>query len=339
MAANLNKVIMRIQKEYSKSNSPWFLGFSGGKDSSALLKLVFIALKKLKKRDKTITIIYCDTGIEIPIVRKFVYKALRKISIEVLKNKIPIKIEIVKPKLQDTFFVNIIGKGYPPPTNKFRWCTDRLRTKPINSIFKRSHNKQSVILLGTRRGESHERDRTLKKYQIHSSQYFRQANNKNVKILCPVINFKVEDVWNVLLKNSYLKNIDFRELAHLYSIKDMDNLSEVKKNRFGCWVCTVVRKDRAMESMIKSGYPELKPLLQFRNWLIKIRDIPVYRCNRRRNGKIGLGPLTLKARKLILNRLLITQQKAAFPLISERELSLIRGMWREEKSGRILGTS
>lgn len=339
MAVNLNKIINRIQKEYNKSNKPWFLGYSGGKDSSALLKLVFVALNKLKKRNKEITVIYCDTGIEIPIVRKFAYKILRNISVEVLKNKIPIKIEIIKPKLHDTFFVNVIGKGYPPPTNKFRWCTDRLRTKPINRILKRSHNKQCVILLGTRKGESHERDRTLKRYQTRSSQYFRQASNKNVKIFCPIIDFKVDDVWNVLLKSSFLRNIDFKELAHLYSIQDIDKLSEVRKNRFGCWVCTVVRKDKAMESMIKSGYSELKPLLGYRNWLIKIRDDPVYRCKQRKNGKIGLGPFTLKAGKLILNRLLRTQKEVSSSLISNRELGLIKEIWENEPAGCKLSTN
>ena len=114
-----------IKAEYRASDLPWFLGFSGGKDSSAVLKLVFSALRELKERPRAVTVIYCDTGVEIPLVRRLVRETLNQVEVEARAEGIPIEAKVAVPKLEDRYFVKVIGRGYPPPTNKFRWCTDR----------------------------------------------------------------------------------------------------------------------------------------------------------------------------------------------------------------------
>jgi len=129
------RTIEHIQREYSKNSLPWSLGFSGGKDSSALLKLVYIALENLKTRYKPVTVIFCDTGVEIPIVRSLVIETLNNISIEAIENDVPIKTHVVSPTLQDRYFSKVIGRGYPPPSYKFRWCTDVLRINPIRNCL------------------------------------------------------------------------------------------------------------------------------------------------------------------------------------------------------------
>ena len=331
--------IEHIQREYTNSTYPWFLGFSGGKDSSALLNLVYGALINLKKRDKEITIIYCDTGVEIPVIRDFVYKVLNNISIEAHKNKVPIKTKIVYPDINDRYFVNLIGKGYPPPTNKFRWCTDRLRIKPINKILRDiSGNQLCIMLLGIRKGESRDRDKKIEKYGLDISHYFLQSRKNNVTVYSPIINYDLKDVWYVLLRKSYLESIDFNELANLYNIIPDDkrrkigqNQKAFNKRRFGCWTCTVVRKDKAMEGLIIEGLVDLEPLLSFRDWLMVIRDEPSYRCKKRRNEEKSLGPFTLKARKEILNKLLKTQAESPWKLIYEEEIDIIEYFWERDK--------
>lgn len=327
------RTVENIQREYLKNSLPWSLGFSGGKDSSALLKLVYIALESLKTKSKPVTVIYCDTGVEIPIVRSFVEQTLDNLSTEAIENDIPIRTHIVSPALQDRYFYKVIGRGYPPPSYKFRWCTDVLRIKPIKN-FLNEIKGQSIILLGIRKGESVERDKVILRYKTNCEYYFRQYNNKNVIIYSPIIEYKVHDVWSIINRNSRPQSIDAEKLQILYSILSSGNPTNLSssnifnaKGRFGCWTCTVVRQDKAVKNLIQEGYKSLAPLFEFRNWLAIIRDNPSYRCQFRRNGDKGLGPFTLEARKEILNKLLEAQSKTTWNLINDEEIDYIKKQW------------
>jgi DNA sulfur modification protein DndC len=68
----------------------------------------------------------------------------------------PFTAEIVMPRLEDTFWVNMIGRGYPAPYRRFRWCTDRLKIQPANRFIeeKVDHCSEVVLVLGVRRAES-----------------------------------------------------------------------------------------------------------------------------------------------------------------------------------------
>jgi len=331
--AKTDITIENIQREYLRDSLPWALAFSGGKDSSALLKLVYLALEDLKRKSKPVTIIYCDTGVEIPIIRSFVLETLDNLLMEAVKNNVPIRTHIVFPPLQDRYFSKVIGRGYAPPTFKFRWCTDVLRIKPINN-FLNSKNEQSIILLGTRKGESIERDRVLSRHKTNRNYYFRQSNNNNVIIYSPIIEYQVPDIWSVLKEESRPRSIDTDRLQILYGILNPGNTNDLSssdifnaKGRFGCWTCTVVRHDKAVENLIRDGEESLVPLFEFRNWLAVIRDNPYYRLKARRNGDRGLGPFTIEARKVILNRLLEAQSKTIWNLISDKEIEYIQNQW------------
>ena len=173
-----------IQKEYKKNKMPWSLGFSGGKDSSAMLKLTYNAIVGIKNPDKLINVVYCDTGVEIPIVTSFVKKTFTKLEKEIKELNLPINIHIVEPKLENRFFSKVIGRGYPTPTNKFRWCTDRLRVMPIQAMMNNKY--ENIVLVGVRKGESVERDKILKNYNTEKPYYLKQANFSNVKIFAPI---------------------------------------------------------------------------------------------------------------------------------------------------------
>jgi len=328
-----NDTISLLEKEYLKDTIPWVVGYSGGKDSSAVVKLVFNALLRIERRTRQVYIVYCDTGVEVPVISKMVKRTLSKLQREAKEYSLPIKVKIAKPDLEDSYFVKVIGRGYPPPTNIFRWCTDRLRIKPIHSLI-RSIGPTCTVLLGVRKGESHERDRTLNRHATEEQFHFRQAGTGRL-IFSPIINYNIRDVWSTLAYLQYPKSIDGKQLGQLY--KDAGNECPVIKDtkgspcgqgRFGCWTCTVVRKDKAVTSMVNEGYAELHPLLDFRNWLASIRDMEEHRCKYRRNGARSLGPFTLRARRLILKKLKIAERSSGLQLISETEITLIKNLWK-----------
>ena len=225
----------------------------------------------------------------------------------------------------------------PAPTNKFRWCTDRLRIDPVRRIIGATHEK-AIVLLGTRYGESTERVHTLNRQASEKRYFYRQSSNPRVKIFAPIVDFDTADVWNALFQIAQPAALDAVALADLYRAAGSDcpvirdpQGSPCGAGRFGCWTCTVVRTDRAVSSMVEEGYDELAPLLDFRNWLALMRDDPTNRCRFRRNGNRGLGPLTLQARRTILRRLRGVQARVPWRLLRQREIRQICKLWRQDR--------
>lgn len=326
------KTISLIRDEYLKDNTPWFIGYSGGKDSSALLTLVINALYGLNKYSREVTAIYCDTGVENPIITDYVYKTFESLEKECSQLKIPIRFTIVKPEVKDRFFVKVIGKGYPTPTNIFRWCTKSLRINPVKKVIDK--NLKAIILLGVREGESVERDRTISKHKLNEDFYLKQNTSTEKIIFAPIINYSIKDVWSTIKFKTFPKSINHDIIGKLY--KDAGSECPVYKEskgtpcgkgRFGCWTCTVVRKDKSVEKMIENGYDSLLPLFNFRNWLAEFRDNQDFRCKYRRNGQKGLGPITLEGRKIILGKILALEKEIGYKILDAQELSLINHHW------------
>ncbi len=334
MNRKIKKAIKIIQDVYNDSESPWIMGFSGGKDSSALLKIVFQAIKLVKIRHKDINIVYCDTGVEIPVVNDFVRKTLINLEKEANHEGIPIRVFVSQPNLEDRYFVKVIGRGYPSPTNKFRWCTDKLRIDPVQAIIKNLTNEEAIVLLGLRNGESLERDRTLSSFRTRDTYFLKQSSKEKTTIFAPIIDFDLKDVWLTLRDLEIPASIDFHKLFDLYQdssgecpIIRSSNDIPCGKGRFGCWTCTVVRHDKSTENLIRRGEESLIPLFGFRNWLAKVRDDPEYRCKKRRNNAPGPGPFTLKARKKLLECLLMAEKQTKWKLISDDEITMIKKLW------------
>jgi len=272
-------------------------------------------------------------------VRALVRRTLVGVRAEASSLGIPLFVKVVSPPLEHRYFVKVIGRGYPPPTNKFRWCTDKLRIKPIAKFLEKSTDNSAVVLLGVRRGESTERDRTIAKHRTKHPLYLRQAGSSKSVIFGPLIDYATEDIWDTLARPGLPNSIDAQKLATLYRrasgecpiIRD-PNSSACGQGRFGCWTCTVVRKDRALANLVfDDGFSQLAPLLQFRDWLIRIRDEPEYRCRWRRNGQRGMGPLTLQARKEILTQLVEAQTRSKYRLIGQTEIAAIKKLWNRDK--------
>ena len=340
----MDKVAAAIEatREYFVENdTPWIVGYSGGKDSSLVMKILLTALSNLPAYSrKPLRVFYCDTGVEIPVLRSYIKESLSDIQKEGKALGINIVAEAIKPTLNNHYFVKVIGRGYPPPTNKFRWCTDKLRIDPIQAAIRATVGSySSIVVLGTRYDESEERNRILEKHATDKEHIFKQSGYNNTSLFCPISNFTTDEVWLGLVELNNIQSINITRLSNIYKlisgecpIVRLPDTNPCSKGRFGCWTCTVVRQDKATRNLIDSGFTNLQPLYEFRQWLLDIRDNTNFRCTVRRNGVKGLGPFRLDARKKILNKLLDTERQSGYKLIGRDELSEISRLWHLDEA-------
>ena len=184
------KAMDEMKDLYLSDKRPWIIGFSGGKDSTCVVQMVYYMLKGLppKKRTKEVHILSSDTLVENPIVRERIKEVCAKIEKHAKKDGLPINVNILRPELNDTFWVNLIGRGYPAPNKWFRWCTDRLKIKPATKYIL-NQVKQSgevIILLGIRKSEGGIRVQTMKKYEIPNFKLRRHTTIFGAYIYAPI---------------------------------------------------------------------------------------------------------------------------------------------------------
>ena len=110
--------------------APIAIGFSGGKDSSAVVKLLWACAHQLKSECPMLKVVYCDTEVENPVIDAHVKATLSRLRSEAKSAKIDLRCNVIRPAIHQSFFVRIIGRGYPTPTNSFRWCTKDIAFDP-----------------------------------------------------------------------------------------------------------------------------------------------------------------------------------------------------------------
>ncbi len=348
-----------IREQYLEDdgNKPWIIGFSGGKDSTMLLQIVWYALRKIKPENRTrhIYVICNNTLVENPTILEYVDNILKLIAIAAVKEKMPITVDQTHPRLEDSFWVNLIGKGYPSPNSKFRWCTERLKITPTTRYIldKISDNGEVIILLGTRSDESSNRAASLKKHEVKGSRLRRHVL-PNAYVYAVINKVTTPEVWSYLLAAPSPWKGENRKLVAMYhnaqgnAGKDCPLVVDIStpscgQSRFGCWVCTVVKKDKSMEGLIESGEDWMEPMLDIRDKLSLTvdRDHPNYDANYyrmpvRRNGAEGLGPYWPWFRKEILTDILkaqktIQEEHPATKLITYQELVAIQIIWYRDQ--------
>ena len=354
----LQDTLRDIQRVYKEYPYPWVIGYSGGKDSTATLQLIWQALSQLPpaQRTKPVHVISTDTLVETPVIVDYVTETLNKIRKAAIDQGIPFKVHRLTPMVSDTFWVNLIGRGYPAPNSIFRWCTRLLKIEPSNRFILEqvAEHGEVILALGMRRGESAKRDGVVKEHHYHWHTLSRHGQLPNAWVYLPIEDFTVEDVWNYLLQVRSPWEGNNRLLRALYrSANDGecplvidDTTKPCGNSRFGCWVCTVVEHDHSMEAMIDSGEEWMVPFLDFRDWLASTQDPKVKSQQREykgRNGQVRItdrGLLwrtyTLDFSREILRRLLETQADVRksdpdFTLISLAELREIRRLWLAER--------
>lgn len=250
-------------------------------------------------------VISSDTLVETPLIINSIDTTLRRIQEEALKRDLPIETHKVKPQYEQSFWSNIIGKGYPSPNQSFRWCTDRLKIEPANAFIMDKVSKfgEVVMVLGVRENESQSRDNVLKSHTVEGKELMRHTSLTNAFVFAPIRKFSVNDVWDYLLSYPSPWGNDNHELNKLYQDSSSgecplvvdknikESAGSCGNSRFGCWVCTVVNEDKALNGFIISGSEWLKPLLAFRNWLASIRDDREMRMKYRMGGQIYFNPI------------------------------------------------
>jgi len=297
-------------RKFLKNEKPQkiVVAYSGGKDSTVLLLITTIVLAEL---NLPLVITTVDTLVENPVISQHIKNSLREFK-EMSKGLFPCETKILKPDLNFSFWVCVIGKGYPPPTPWFRWCQNHLKIKPTKK-FLLSLKEKTVLLTGHRLEESIERKRILKKNKIGKNQlYFA---HDGIRQYLPLVYWKEADIWR------FLSICNQRKIIGLYN--------STNGSRFGCWVCTLVRKDKTLKNQAKQN-PLLEELFCFKEWLKEYANKVQNRSGFSRSGKFlgpGKGCLTFQTRKEILRRLLMLQDKVKLNLISQSEIKLIRRLW------------
>jgi len=356
----LEDLLDEIKYVYLSDNRPWVIGYSGGKDSTTVVELVYKMLLSLspEERKKKVYIVSSDTLIENPLIKIYLNKMNSLIGAAADKNGLKMYSRMVTPPANNSFWANVIGRGFPTPrmNGSFRWCTDRLKIAPSAQFIKDvidEEKEEVVVLLGVRKAESIARKKRIEGRELANRLLNRHETIKDAYVYNPIVELTTEDVWSVLLKMDGGKTpwgSDNNELVQLYSGADSGECpfagvqagggqtQSCGNSRFGCWVCTVVKEDKSLNGFIKSGHRELIPLSEFRSWIMSIRDIDEYRENKRRDGtvyytknnEIGHGPFTWEARQMILRRLLETQKVMGYELITLDELKAIDKIWDDE---------
>lgn len=366
LVKDIQTLTAEIQNLYCLDAIPWVIGVSWGKDSSAVLQLVWNAIAALPqdKRTKPIHVITTDTLVENPIVSAWVRKCLKQLEISANKQKMPIKAHLLQPEVKSTFWVCLMGKGYPAPRHQFRWCTERMKIHPANHFIRDivRLNGETILVLGTRKAESAKRAATMKKHQANRVREHLTPNSSlpNSLIYTPIEDWRNDEVWIYLNQWQNPWGSNNKDLFHLYQGATADNecplvidtsTPSCGDSRLGCWVCTMVSRDKSMEAMIQNDEEKewMQPLLDIRNEL-DIENDRDKRDFRRIYGKVELfgkdkvepipGPYTKYWREHWLRRVLEAQtqvRQTAPPemrditLITNEELSEIRRIWLEEK--------
>lgn len=358
-------IIAEIIDQYTyadTSERPWIIGFSGGKDSTVLLTLVWIALQRIKEEmphpfqlRRPVHVVCNDTMVENPIIASYVEDVLAKIDKAAREQNLPVFVKKTIPKLEETFWINVIGKGYPVPNNTFRWCTDRLKIKPTsNFLLEQIDEKgEAIVLLGTRYEESASREKSIRKHEVKGNRLSKHTINTNTFVYAPIKELLLEEIWYIInaipspwgFDNSILFKIYSDASADDYECPTVVTNKEHKtcgQSRFGCWTCTVVKEDKSMSALVNNGQEWMLPLLEFRSQLVEDRNLTKNRSKYRRNGQVTLnedgedfGRMSAGYCARILHNLLEIQLEVQITrpdlvLITNQELIAIQVTWNRD---------
>lgn len=180
--------VQRVYEKYAKDpEHPYMptVSFSGGKDSTAVSRLVRNALKT-----ERILHYFGDTTLEFPDTYRYVN--------EVFRQENPFT-PLLPGETENDFYK--LCKVFGPPSKFERWCCTIFKTSNLNTELKNLEGG-SLSFLGIRRSESKERqnyERTQADSKIGS-----QIN------AMPLIDWKDCDIWLYLLHNDLAFNEVYR---------------------------------------------------------------------------------------------------------------------------------
>lgn len=352
----IRSVIEKLKQEFLADSRPWVITFSGGKDSSTVLHLVVQMILELRQAHpnlKKVYIVSSDTGVEMPIIEDYVTTKLAQLDDFIERESLNMKVNLLKPKVTESFWTLLLGKGYPSPNQNFRWCTDRMKIKPATNFLKSltEKNESILMLLGVRSDESQSRAQSIEKRELNHRGFSKHSEIPNAFTYSPIKDWTNAEVWTFLSTHPapWGRHDDMMVLYDKGSGEADCNIAlnpeaaTCGKTRFGCWVCTVVSRDKSMENMLRNEGDEwMEPLHLFRNNLEDYRKTDSgKRQIRRRNGQkwIGdedkaIGPFLLSTRQELLEELLRIEKDLIAKgkmgnkhLISTEEIIQIQQEW------------
>ncbi len=310
----------------------WAIAFSGGKDSSATVVAVVHLIKTGRVRaPQSLTVLMSDTRMELPplfITAMTILTELRARGV---------KTQVVMPTMEDRFFVYMLGRGVPPPSNTFRWCTAQLKIEPMVAALKALRDqagKKFLMLTGVRIGESAARDGRIalscgKNNSECGQGWFQEATPDAVAdTLAPLLHWRLCHVWD------WLTGLVPEGLEHGFSTKliaavyGQDEDLETHA-RTGCVGCNLASRDFALEQIIKRPqWAQYAPLMELRPLYAELKK-PANRLRKdgsetRKDGSLvanpcRMGPLTFDARRWALDRVKDIQARAGVDLINAEE--------------------
>ena len=297
-----NQSVAIFEKLYEK-NKKWIITYSGGKDSTTVV-IMALYMKELHP-DIDLNITYSDTMMEIPQMSAVAHSFL-----EAIEARYPAKVNIVYPNINDTYWVRMIGRGYPPPGPRFRWCTDKIKIKPSRKL----HNDDGIYITGLRLGESSQRDGRIKNSCLNGVVNECGGNvwmsQQGIDVAAPIINWTTEEVWAFLAFSAKKVVPEVQYVIDLYGNTTM---------RFGCWMCTVVKRDKTLMTLSDQGDITANKLLEFREWLMTESGKDENRYIRKNGVK---GRLRKEFRLEILERLKKLESETGLRLITEKEVQV-----------------
>lgn len=331
---------------YATRYDHWSIAYSGGKDSSATVSFVWWAIHNgLVPPPRTLTVLYADTRQELPPLQATAHRFMTDLQAQ------GVNAHIVLPSMDNRFYVYMLGRGVPPPSNTFRWCTERIKIKPMADALMRlsgalqdGERVKFIQITGVRLGESAQRDARIA-LSCNSSKgecgqgWFQAMSNETISdTLAPLLHWRACFVWDWLYfwgsdgmaqKNGYRHGHGFPYLANIAAAYGDDDA------RTGCIGCNLASRDVALEYVVERE-PRYAPLLEIRAVFAelkrphnRIRKAEPERTKAGAYAKNGqrMGPLTMAARAWGLERVLDIQARAGVDLINTEEEARIRELW------------
>lgn len=323
-------------RAFGTGHKHWAIGFSGGKDSGTVASLVphLIRAGKVPK-PQTLTVLYADTRMELPPLRAAADEMLTALA------RIGIRAQVVLPPMEDRFMVYMLGRGVPPPSNTFRWCTPMLKVDPMVAALRslREASGEKVLMItGVRVGESAARDGRIamscgKNGAECGQGWFQETTPESVAdTLAPILHWRVCLVWKWLRDYAPELGYPTKLIAESYG---GDEAEEVNA-RTGCVGCNLASRDLALETIVRNPkWAHLSALLELREIYAELkkpwRRLRKDGTERRKDGKMvqnpnRMGPLTFAAREWGLAQIKRIQAAARVDLLNAEEESAIRTM-------------
>jgi DNA sulfur modification protein DndC len=350
-------------RHYGSLYKHWAIAFSGGKDSSATVTLVVDLIEKgqIPKPD-SLTVLYADTRQELPPLHNAAMALLDNLKERGFDTR------VVLPQMDHRYFVYMLGRGVPPPSNTFRWCTPKLKVMSMErelDALRQERGEKFLMLTGVRIGESAARDQRIamsctKDGGECGQGWFQQTSSNAVAdTLAPLLHWRVCHVWDWLVQADVELGFPTFDIAEVYGHDPQDDLGETEpmNARTGCIGCPLVQEDSALERVLANPKWEyLAPLRQLRPLYWEVKK-PQYRLRKhgevKKDGTLAkkqgrLGPLTLETREWMLGEILRIQDEVnraaaavgqpAVSLINDEELDRIRVLidektWPEKWDG------